>query len=82
MIQEKIEVEKSILFDEAYSDLAKAIIATSKKNPTVRNLKLAKHMVTLRGYIAELENNNFVMKKILKEYRDELRERNTKDKVL
>jgi len=82
LIEEKIEIEKSILFDEAYSDIAKAILATSKKNPTARNLRLAKHMITFRSYVAQLENDNFVMKKILQDYRDELRKRDTENKVL
>jgi hypothetical protein len=81
-MEEKVEIEKSILFDKSFLDMSKAIIAAHKKKPTVSTAKMMKNLITFRTYVANLEHNIFVMKDVLNRYRDEFRERDTKDKVL
>jgi hypothetical protein len=81
-MDEKIKIEKSILFDKCFSDVAKVILDSHKKNPSPKTAKLVSHLIKFRGYVAGLENDIFVMNDILKKYRHELRERDSKNKVL
>ena len=82
MIEEKVEIEKSIVFDKSFQEMSQAILKAHKKKPSVSTAKMMRNLITFRTYVANLESNIFVMKDILNRYRDELRERNTKDKVL
>jgi hypothetical protein len=82
MIDKKIKIEKSIMFDESYGRLSKAVIKAHKKNPTDASAKLLRDLISIRGYVAEVESDLYVTHEIIKKYRNELRERNTKNQVL
>jgi len=82
MIDKKIKLEKSIIFDEAFGRLSEAILANHKKNPNNRTKQLMRDLINIRGYVAEVEGDLYITYELIEKYRNELRRENKKNQVL
>jgi len=82
LIDSKLEIETSILFDKSFHELSEAILDAHKKKPSAKTAQLVRTLINLRGYVAGLENDIYTAKQVIDGYRQKLRGTDKKNQVL